>query len=112
MKRWFSLYVVTLCALLLGGISSPALATGVSAPAAASSCDGSEGVYLYDGALYSGRCIRLIGDDIDLSDEAFNNIASSIRIIGDWTATLYVDQGYTGDSSTFTDDDSNLSDNR
>ena len=78
MKRWFSVYVVALCALLLGGISSPALAIGVSAPTAASSCDGSEGVYLYDGTSYSGRCIRLIGDDSDLSDEALYELSRRV----------------------------------
>jgi hypothetical protein len=70
-------------------------------------CDG-DGVYLYDETRYRGRCIKLTGDEDDLSDLGFNNIAESIRVRGGYTATLFVDQGYQGFSSTFTADDPDL----
>jgi hypothetical protein len=104
MRKLSWLGAVVVCVLWFAG----------AAPATAQSgntCDGSDGVYMYDGASYTGRCVRLTADDADLSDLAFNNIASSIKIVGDWTATLYVDQNYSGDSSTFRDDDSNLNNN-
>jgi hypothetical protein len=109
MKRPFMLYAVTLCALLLASLAPM---TAVAAPGSlqADACTG-EGVYLYDGKNYTGRCAKFTRDDTDLSDEAFNNITSSIRIVGDWTATLFVDQGYAGSSSTFTRDDPDLTDN-
>jgi hypothetical protein len=103
------LYAVALCALLLAGLG-PAAAVAAPGALEAAACTG-DGVYLYDGKNYGGRCIKLTADDTDLSDEAFNNITSSIRIVGDWTATLFVDQGYGGSSSTFTRDDPDLSDN-
>jgi Beta/Gamma crystallin len=108
MKRPIVLYMLALLAALLAGLA-PAAATAAPGALEAASCTG-DGVYLYDGKNYGGRCIKLTADDSDLSDEAFNNITSSIRIVGDWTATLFVDQGYGGSSSTFTRDDPDLSD--
>lgn len=102
---------MTLCALLLAGLAPAATVAAREAPQVARSCDGSEGVYLYESRDYAGRCIRLTEDQPDLSDDTFSNIASSIRIVGDWTATLFVDQGYSGESSTFTSNDSNLNNN-
>src|SRR5215510_9891240 len=109
MKRPFVLYAVALCALLLASLAPM---TAVAAPGSleAVACTG-DGVYLYDGKNYTGRCAKFTRDDTDLSDEAFSNIASSIRIVGDWTATLFVDQNYGGSSSTFTRDDPDLTDN-
>jgi hypothetical protein len=74
-------------------------------------CDGEDGVYLYENADYRGRCVKYTENEPDLSRQAFNNVASSIRIIGPWTATLYVNQEYGFESSTFADNDSNLADN-
>src|SRR2546429_678023 len=111
MKRLSFMGAVALCALLFAGVAPAAAVAANGAPQAAGSCDGSEGVYLYDGKNYSGKCVRFPSDDADLSDQAFNNIASSVRIVGDWTATLFVDQNYGGSSSTFTHDDSDLSNN-
>jgi hypothetical protein len=109
MKRPFVLYAVALGALLLASLA-PATATAAPSSLQAAACTG-EGVYLYDGKNYTGRCAKFTADDADLSDEAFNNLASSIRIIGEWTATLFVDQGYGGTSSIFTGDDPDLTDN-
>ncbi len=77
----------------------------------AGTCDGGEGVYLYESPNYQGRCVKLTADVPDLSDPAFNNIASSIRFVGSWTATLFVDQSYSGESTTFTSDDADLGNN-
>jgi len=104
--------VVTLCALLLAGLAPAATAAVEAAPPAARSCDGGDGVYLYDGKQYTGRCIRLTEDEHDLSIDSFNNIVSSLRVVGNWTATLFVNQNYGGDASTFIDDDPDLSNNR
>ena len=102
---------IALCALMLAGIAPTATVAAKDAPLAARSCDGSEGVYLYDGKNYTGRCIRLTNDEPDLSNDAFNNVASSIRTVGDWTATLFVNQNYDGTASTISDDDLDLSNN-
>jgi hypothetical protein len=109
MKRSFVLYAVALCALLFASLA-PVTAVAAPGPLQAVACTG-EGVYLYEGKDYTGRCAKFTRDDPDLSDETFNNIASSIRIVGDWTATLFVDQNYGGSSSTFMRDDPDLTDN-
>src|SRR5262245_19391322 len=111
MRRWALYSAIALCALLLVGIAPLAAVAAPDGPQAARSCDGGEGVYLYDGKNYTGRCIRLTDDEPDLSVDAFNNIASSIRTVGDWTATLFVNQNYDGTASTFSDDDLDLSNN-
>ena len=74
-------------------------------------CDGGEGVYLYDQVNYGGSCIKLTDSVADLSTLGFNNIASSIRLIGNWTTALYVDQNFGGERSTFAQSDSDLSNN-
>jgi hypothetical protein len=111
MRKLAFVSAMTLCALLLAGLAPAATVAARGTSLAARSCDGSEGVYLYESRDYNGRCIRLTEDQPDLSEDAFSNVASSIRIVGDWTATLFVDQGYSGASSTFTGDDSNLGNN-
>jgi hypothetical protein len=103
------MYTVALCALLFVSLA-PATAAAAPGSFQGAACTG-DGVYLYDGKNYTGRCVKFTRDDPDFSDEAFNNLASSIRIVGDWTATLFVDQGYGGSSSTFTRDDPDLTDN-
>jgi hypothetical protein len=108
MKRLFVIYAVVACALLLASLA-PATVAAAPGSFEAAACTG-EGVYLYDGKNYTGRCAKFTRDDTDLTDEAFSNIASSIRIVGDWTATLFVDQNYGGSSSTFTRDDPDLTD--
>jgi len=106
------LFAITLSILLLFGFAPFASPGDVwAAPLAAQSCDNSEGVYLYEHKNYEGNCIRLTADQGDLSLDGFNNVASSIRIVGDWTAVLFVDQNFAGDSSTFTRDDADLSNN-
>jgi hypothetical protein len=77
---------------------------------AATVCDGGEGVYLYDQRDYRGRCVKLTDSYPDLSVEGFNNLAASIRIVGGWTAALYVDQSYGGALSVFTQSDPDLRD--
>jgi GNAT superfamily N-acetyltransferase len=105
MKK-FSLLVVLIVSMLFAAVAPAAQA----AENAQNACDGGEGVYLYEHDDYQGRCVRFTSDVPDLSDYAFNNITSSIRIVGGWTVTLYVDQNYGNVSSTFTRDDPNLAD--
>ncbi|HEX9370162.1 MAG TPA: beta/gamma crystallin-related protein [Roseiflexaceae bacterium] len=71
-------------------------------------CDGGEGVYLYEHPNYQGRCVKFTADAPDLRVYGFDDIASSVRVVGSWRATLYRDLSGTGVSSTFTQDDSNL----
>lgn len=91
-----------------GRASSAQIRRGADAGGA---CDNTEGVYLYEHSRYQGRCVRLTADTPDLSTVNFNNTASSIRIIGRWSARLYIDQNYAGDSSVFDQDDNDLGDN-
>ncbi|HEY3230439.1 MAG TPA: beta/gamma crystallin-related protein [Roseiflexaceae bacterium] len=111
MRTLSLLCVIALCALLLATGQPIAIAAQSSAPLAADSCDGNDGVYLYAETQYLGACVRFTADSPDLSELSFNNVASSIRFVGDWTATLFVDQNYGGASSSFTRDDPDLSNN-
>jgi hypothetical protein len=65
-------------------------------------CDGGEGVYLYEHPFYQGRCVRFTGDAPDLRVFGFDDIASSVAFVGNWTVTLYRDLSGTGIASTFT----------
>jgi hypothetical protein len=67
-------------------------------------CDGSEGVYFYEHDDYQGRCIRFTGDVPDLRPFGFDDTSSSVRFVGNWSATLYRDLSGTGIASTFTQD--------
>jgi len=117
MKR-FSVVLGMLFAslLVLGGVplahatvAANAVARPVAAPAlAVGGCDGGDGVYLYEHADYKGACLKFTGDESDLRVQGFNDRASSIRFVGDWTATLYRDVNYTGVSSTFVNNNSDL----
>ncbi|HWQ16119.1 MAG TPA: beta/gamma crystallin-related protein [Roseiflexaceae bacterium] len=88
-------------ALLLAAAALGAGAIMAAPTQQAAACDGGEGVYLYEHSDYRGRCLRLTGDAADLSAFGFNNIASSVRVVGNLTAVLYVDQNYGNVASTF-----------
>lgn len=77
---------------------------------AAHSCNGGNGVYLYEDRNYGGRCIRLTEGVDNLAKEGFDDIISSIKLNGDWIATLYADPNYQGAMTVFTSDDPDLSD--
>jgi glutaredoxin 2 len=79
-----------------------------SAASAVNTCDGAEGVYLYEHPNYQGRCIKLTADLLDMRVLSFDDTASSLRIVGAWTVTLYRDLSGTGVSNSFTRDDPNL----
>src|SRR3954469_9516016 len=113
MKRLSFLCLPVACAVLLAAAQPAAHAAPVErgSPQTANTCDGGEGVYLYANTQYRGDCRKLTDDVSDLSDLGFNNVTSSIRFVGEWTATLYVGQGYSGASSPFTREDSDLSNN-
>ncbi len=81
----------------------------VSAPPNPTDCADGEGVILYENPNHTGRCTRFTGDDSDLGNDPIgDNQASSIRIIGNYEASLYVNAGYSGSYSTFTADDPDL----
>ncbi|MBI5653845.1 MAG: hypothetical protein HZC40_25860, partial [Chloroflexi bacterium] len=85
--------------------SNPRVDGGGSTP----SCGDGEGVVLYEHGNHQGRCSRYTGDDSDLGNDTIgNDAASSIRVIGNYEATVYVDGNYGGASSTFTADDSDM----
>ncbi|MBU4352978.1 MAG: hypothetical protein KJ939_07925 [Nanoarchaeota archaeon] len=100
---------VVIAAVLLTLLIAP---VGNVALAAGSNCDGSEGVYLYENINYQGRCSKFTGDSSRPEGWSVgNDAASSIRIVGYWTATVYEHADFLGTSSTSLADDPNLSDN-
>ena len=109
MRKPYLLAALLLCVLPLA--STPALVQAAAPLAATGSCDGGEGVYLYEHANYQGRCVKFTDGSPDLRMIGFDDIASSIHFVGSWTATLFRDLSGTGIASTFTSDDPNLADN-
>jgi len=72
-------------------------------------CDGGTGVYVYEHPNYQGRCSKFTTDvPAPNGWELGNDAASSVKFIGNWTATLYEHDNYGGRSSTFTADDADL----
>jgi hypothetical protein len=60
-----------------------------------------EGVYLYEHSNYEGKCIKLTSDVSNLVDYDFNDKISSIRIIGNYSVTVYEHIKYEGWSKTY-----------
>ncbi|HET9648168.1 MAG TPA: beta/gamma crystallin-related protein [Microlunatus sp.] len=58
------------------------------------------GVYLYEHVDYGGRWIRLTQSTPDLRAVGFNDICSSVRIVGPYRATFYEHVDYHGTRST------------
>jgi hypothetical protein len=80
-----------------------------------SNCGG-DGIYLYDGKNYTGRCWKWTADDADLAGKSFDDSASSIRFVeaygdGAYEAMLYEGPGYQGARAAFGEDDPDLADN-
>ena len=98
--------------------TSEPLPTGTPQPTATptsipSNCgDGTEpGVYLYSDKNFKGDCTRFTGDDPDLSDTAVgDDEASSIDLVGNYTAEMWEYKNYEGRSEEFSHDDENLDD--
>ena len=65
-------------------------------------------MYLYEHPNYQGRCVKLTGDNGDLRALGFDDIVSSVRVVGRWTAILFRDLYGTGISSTYTQSSSNV----
>jgi hypothetical protein len=76
----------------------------------ANQCDSGAGVYLYEHPQFGGRCLKFTADAPDLRVLGFDDIASSVRVVGRFTATLARGLSGTGVTSTFTGDDANLAD--
>jgi hypothetical protein len=78
-------------------------------------CTGN-GVYLYENSNYAGRCRKFRGSYSDLRRTGFNDIASSVRLVGTYGGGLYKvtlcqHANYGGTCSSFTSDDSDLGNN-
>jgi hypothetical protein len=58
------------------------------------------GVYLYEHIDYQGRVLRLTDSHPYLPALGFNNMLSSWRIVGDYSATVFTWYGYIGRRST------------
>lgn len=77
-------------------------------PPSFNNCDGQPGVYLFSNPNFSGDCRKFVASNPDLRTVAFDDVASSIRIVGNWSATLAQDLNGTGVTTTFTTDNANL----
>jgi len=78
-------------------------------------CSG-DGIYLYEHSNYSGRCRKFTGNYADLKDTGFNDLASSVRLVGSYgggqyKVTLCEHANYGGTCSSFTSDDNDLGNN-
>jgi hypothetical protein len=61
-------------------------------------------IYLYQDCNYSARKVAFCGDDNNLVDNNFNDLASAIRLGAGVTVQLFDGAGYTGKSTTVTSD--------
>jgi hypothetical protein len=52
--------------------------------------------------------VKLTGDNGDLRTIGFDDIVSSVRIVGSWTATLYRDLYGSGIATTYTQSSPNV----
>lgn len=68
-----------------------------------------DGAVLYEHANYGGNYRVFTDSDANLADDGFNDVASSLQIVGNYEVTLYAYTGYAGTSSTFTESDPDLS---
>ncbi len=68
-----------------------------------------QGVYLYTNINWTGACARFTADTPDLTSSIGNGTAQSVRLVGDYAATLYSGTNYTGSSSAVTSDVADLS---
>jgi hypothetical protein len=112
-----------LAAALLVAVALTITPTGQATPRRTGDrpCSGlsSAGVYLYAGANYTGACsffglssqtpIPRIAQNLD-SAAVGDNTASSIRVTGNYRATLYIHHDLDGTSTTFVGDDPNFGD--
>ncbi|MCZ8521231.1 MULTISPECIES: hypothetical protein [Paenibacillus] len=97
---------LTLLTLSATALLNMGLFNNETAQAAAYSCDGTPGVYIYADANYGGSCVRLsdVGDyDLPSSMNIGNDSASSVKIVNGngkyYEATLYKDSYFVGSSS-------------
>lgn len=67
-----------------------------------SACDGGEGVYLYEHNNFNGRCVKFTEDSPYAPLWPIgNDSASSLKIVGNWSAFLYEHSNYQGHSWGF-----------
>lgn len=106
-SRPVSLAATFVCSLALGVSSSSAQ----QLPGSCVNHNGPQkaGVYVYEDPNYRGDCTRLTGSATSLRlTSVGDNRATSIRMVGQFSAKLYIHTGYDGTSSTFYGDDTNL----
>ena len=72
-----------------------------------------DGITLYEFTDFSGRCMNFTSDTMYLGNTYFgDNVASSLRVVGNWGVTLFQDPDWTGTRQEFSSNDNNLSDNQ
>ena len=72
-----------------------------------------EGITLYEFTDFRGRCINFTSDVMYLGNTYFgDNVASSLRVVGNWGVTFFQDPDWTGTWQQFSSNDNNLSDNQ
>ncbi|WP_218014649.1 beta/gamma crystallin-related protein, partial [Bacillus toyonensis] len=62
----------------------------------------SEGVYLYTDDNFSGKSVKLTGDNLNFKDIGINDAVSSIKIVGSYEVIGYSDANFRGRSATLT----------
>ena len=117
MKTWSIASVITvmvtvLLVLLASAASAVDMVTSVDYLGEA--CIG-DGIYLYDGANYTGNCTKFTADESDLGLSSFNDMAASVKLAGSYgegthAVTLYEHMDYQGVQTQFGADDPDLSD--
>lgn len=61
-----------------------------------------EGVYLYTDDNFSGKSVKLTGDNLNFKDIGINDAVSSIKIVGSYEVIGYSDANFRGRSATLT----------
>jgi hypothetical protein len=99
-RRWHLFAAATLVAVSTAGLE--AQRWGRPRPPRAGAC-------FYQNANFRGECFCVqAGDGYDSMPEGLNDRISSIRIVGDASVVVYRNPNFSGRSSRFTEDVSNL----
>ncbi len=73
--------------------------------------DPPDGITLYEFTDFRGRCKNFTGDEMYLGNTYFgDDVASSLKIVGNWGVTLFQDADWGGQWQEFSSSDANLSD--
>ncbi len=71
-----------------------------------------DGIVLYEHSNHTGKCATFTGNDSDLADNGFNDMASSIQFRGTYAngiqATVYENNNYNGTNTSFRNNDADF----